>query len=52
MIMILQLPSLLDVSSVKRIGIGMSVDNLVKNLPTHWGTGKENRETNENILAP
>ena len=26
--------------------------NLVKNLPTHWGTGEENRETNENILAP
>ena len=26
--------------------------NLVKNLPTHWGTGEENRKTNENILAP
>ena len=26
--------------------------NLVKNLPTHWETGEENRETNENILAP
>ena len=24
----------------------------VKNLPTHWGTGEENRKTNENILAP
>ena len=26
--------------------------NLIKNLLTHWGTGVENRETNENILAP
>ena len=26
--------------------------SLVKNLPTHWETGKENREINENILAP
>ena len=26
--------------------------NLVKNLPTHWEIGEENRETNENILAP
>ena len=25
--------------------------NLVKNLPTHWETGEENRETNENILT-
>ena len=25
--------------------------SLVKNLSTHWKTGKENRETNENILA-
>ena len=25
--------------------------NLVKNLPTYWETGEENRETNENILA-
>ena len=25
--------------------------NLVKNLPTHWETGEENRETNKNILA-
>ena len=27
--------------------------SLVKNLPTQWReTGEENRETNENILAP
>ena len=26
--------------------------NLVKNLPTHWENEEENRETNENILAP
>ena len=26
--------------------------SLVKNLPTHWGIGEENRETNEKILAP
>ena len=26
--------------------------SLVKNLPTHWETEEENRETNENILAP
>ena len=51
MIMTLQLLSLLDVSFVKRIDVGMSVGSLVKNLPTHWGTGKENRKTNENILA-
>ena len=25
--------------------------SLIKNLPTYWGTGEENRETNENILA-
>ena len=25
--------------------------SLVKNLPTHWRTGKEKRETNESILA-
>ena len=49
--MTLQLPSFLDVSSVKRIGIGMSASSLLKNLPTYWGTGEENREINENILA-
>ena len=26
--------------------------SLVKNLLTHWETGEENREINENILAP
>ena len=26
--------------------------SLIKNLQTHWETEKENRETNENILAP
>ena len=26
--------------------------NLVKNLPTYWEIGEENRETKENILAP
>ena len=26
--------------------------SLVKNLLTHWEIGEENRETNENILAP
>ena len=26
--------------------------NLIKNLSTYWETEKENRETNENILAP
>ena len=26
--------------------------SLVKNLPTHWETEEENREINENILAP
>ena len=25
--------------------------NLVKNLPTHWETRKENRKINKNILA-
>ena len=25
--------------------------NLVKNLPSHWETGEENRKINENILA-
>ena len=50
-IMILQLLSLLDVSSIKHIGVGMSVSSLVKNLPTYWGTGKENRKTNEINLA-
>ena len=25
--------------------------SLVKNLSTHWETGEENQETNENILA-
>ena len=52
MIMILQLLSLLYVSFVKRIGIGMSVGSLVKNLSVYWETKEENRETNENILAP
>ena len=26
--------------------------SLMKNLPTYWKTGEENRETNNNILAP
>ena len=50
-IMTLQLPSLLGMTLVKRKGVGMSIGSLVKNLPTYWKTGEENRDTNENILA-
>ena len=56
---LLQLPLSLDTSSVEREVLYWRETwktlnrNLVKNLPTHWWeTEKENRETNENILAP
>ena len=48
----LQLPSLLDTSSVECRSHLLRNGNLVKNLPTQlWETEEENRVINENILA-
>ena len=50
--MTLQLPSLLDASSVKRGSRLLMGENSMKNLPTLWRRLKRKIGENENILAP